>query len=66
MIFKALLKFVKDILLISLILSYISKDFNDLMIKELMKQNKLIKKEMKKLNHSFVKKLKSSFIKSLI
>lgn len=66
MIFKALLKFVKDILLISLILSYISKDFNDLMIKELMKQNKLIKKKMKKLNHSFVKKLKSSFIKSLI
>lgn len=58
MIFKALLKFAKDILLISLILSYISKDFNDLMIKELMKQNKLIKKRNEKIKSFFCKKIK--------
>lgn len=45
MIFKILLELIKNILLIDLILSFISTSFNNMMIDELKKQNKLIKKK---------------------
>lgn len=57
MIFKILLELIKDILLIDLILSYISTDFNDLMIKELMKQNKLINKLKTNIIRKFKRKI---------
>lgn len=44
MIFKILLELIKDILLIDLILSFISTSFNNMMIKELKKQNNRIDK----------------------
>lgn len=53
MIFKILLELIKDILLIDLILSFISAGFNNMMIDELKKQNKLIKKRNEKLKSFF-------------
>lgn len=59
MIFKILLEFIKDILLIDLILSFISINFNSMMIDELKKQNNSIKKRNEKLKSFFCKKLKN-------
>lgn len=59
MIFKILLELIKDILLIDLILSFISSDFNNMMIEELKKQNKLIKKRNEKLKSFFCKIFKN-------
>lgn len=53
MIFKILLELIKDILLIDLILSFISSDFNNMMLDELKRQNKLIKKRNEKLKSFF-------------
>lgn len=59
MIFKILLKLIKNILLIDLILSFISTSFNNMMIDELKKQNKLIKKRNEKLKSFFCKIFKN-------
>lgn len=58
MIFKILLELIKNILLIDLILSFISTSFNNMMIDELKKQNKLIKKRNEKIKSFFCKKIK--------
>ena len=59
MIFKILLELIKNILLIDLILSFISTSFNNMMIDELKKQNKLIKKRNEKLKSFFYKIFKN-------
>ena len=52
---KMLLEFIKYILLLDLVLSFISIDFNIMMIKELEKQNKSIKKRNEKIKSFFCK-----------
>lgn len=44
-----IIEFLKNILLLDLIISFISTDFNNMMIKELLKQNKIIKKRNEKI-----------------
>lgn len=56
---KMLLEFIKYILLLDLVLSFISIDFNIMMIKELEKQNKLIKKRNDKIKSFFCKIFKN-------
>lgn len=44
-----IIEFLKNILLLDLIISFILTDFNNMMIKELLKQNKIIKKRNEKI-----------------
>lgn len=59
MIFKVLLEIIKNILLMDLVISFISTKFNNMIINELIKQNKVIenrKNIIKKLLRKFFNK----------